>query len=1227
MKKLYWIFLSVFCLWGGSAFGQTLVHYWNFNDPTSLATLLGASYTAGGGGLALVKGGEEIPLAIGDITTGQGFEPNNLNGRNGDLAGSHLRFNSPLGGSLTFSLPTTGYENVVVKFASRRSGSGAEFHVVDYSTDGTSWVNKTTITGSSSAPVLQTLDFSDVAAADDNANFKIRITFQQGTGGTAGNNRFDNFTLDGTSLNVDEAAPQVVFNPANGATAVTTDVKPTLTFDEDLRLVSDAALTNANVDDVIELRLNNSAGSPVVFDATVSGRIITVTPSSALQNGQVYYLALKANAIEDINDNAVVNVKAASFTTIPTQTQFSAGDLVFVAYRASSASVDAVQLLTFVDILPGTQVNLTDAKYTDNPTPQCIDGFITWTAPVGGVSAGTVIQIVTDGTISTTVGSVSGSDFGLGSNGEQVIVYTGTLANAHYITEFSTNTWATATTDCDADVSKLPAGLIDGQSAINLSMATGNTSGNTPNAYYNGSRTGSTAALRAAILNPANWIGAPKNSTDQPWPDWSGGSPGATTLSFDKKFLSVKEDAGTVSVKIKLTQAVVASVRLSVMAAPFSTASAEDFTLASQTVSFNGSLTEQTVTVPIANDNAAEQDEYLVLKLEDELGAEISGTGYITIFILDNDRTAPVPSHAIELKHVSSFNPGSSTAEIVVHDPTTQRLFVISSIQDRLDIANFSNPANITLVKSIDMKQYGGITSVAVKDGIVAVASPNADDMANGSVVFFNTDGVFQKQVTVGVLPDNVSFSPDGKKVLTANEGQPNNDYSVDPEGSVSIIDISGGIAGLDQSKVSTLLFTSFNSQETALINAGVRKLKSSSTLSQDFEPEYITTSADSKKAWVTIQENNAIGEIDLETKTITTVWPLGKKDMSAFGSGVDASDNSGVVTIANWPVKAFYLPDGVANYSVGGVQYLVTANEGDEKEYDGLTERTTVGDVILDPTVFPHAAVLKEAHNIGRLRITSLSGDLDHDGDWDELQMPGGRSFTIWNATTHTKAYDSGDDFERYTASEASGVSTIFNADNEEENKFKSRSRAKGPEPEGITVASINGKYYAFITLERIGGVMVYDITDPNNVKFVDYKNTRDLNAFGGDNGPEGITYIAPDQSPDGKAYVAVANEISGSVSVFEVTPTPVIAANEDDAGKGVLRLYPNPATDRVIVPLKEGGSKRVALYHANGMLQETHVTNDMQLELNVSSLSKGYYIVRVTTSNRVYYSKFVKQ
>ncbi len=133
----------------------------------------------------------------------------------------------------------------------------------------------------------------------------------------------------------------------------------------------------------------------------------------------------------------------------------------------------------------------------------------------------------------------------------------------------------------------------------------------------------------------------------------------------------------------------------------------------------------------------------------------------------------------------------------------------------------------------------------------------------------------FLKQVTVGALPDNISFTPDGTKVLTANEGQPNDDYTIDPEGSVSIIDISGGIENLTQSNVTTLLFDAFNAQETALIASGVRKLKLSSTLSQDLEPEYITTAANSEKAWVTLQENNAVAEINLTNNTITDVWAL----------------------------------------------------------------------------------------------------------------------------------------------------------------------------------------------------------------------------------------------------------------------------------------------------------------------------------------------------------------
>ncbi|PSR55849.1 hypothetical protein AHMF7605_21275 [Adhaeribacter arboris] len=609
-------------------------------------------------------------------------------------------------------------------------------------------------------------------------------------------------------------------------------------------------------------------------------------------------------------------------------------------------------------------------------------------------------------------------------------------------------------------------------------------------------------------------------------------------ISFKDEFLSVTEDAGFAHVTLRLQNSTTASVDLVLKGAPFSTTAATDVNFTRKTLQFNASSAgTRTISISISNDELAEQDEYFVLSLENFKGITIQGKPSITVYIRDNDRQAPQPSPDVQLAYVSSFKPNStegSTTEIVVHDPASQRLFMTSAIQDRLDIADFSNPAAIKLIKSIDMSPYGGITSVAVRNGVVAVASPNADEQQNGSVVFFNTNGDFQKKVTVGALPDMITFTPDGKKILTANEGQPNDEYTLDPEGSISIIDISGGLVSVNQSKVITLLFTGFNAKEAALLATGVRKTKTTSTLSQDFEPEYITVAPDSKKAWATLQENNAMAEINLETNKIKAVWAFGTKDFSTSGNGFDASDKSEVVHLANYPVKSFFLPDGVANFKTNNRTYLITANEGDEKEYAGLNERTTVGAVTLDPVKFPNAAELQQDYNLGRLRITNLQGDTDKDGDYDELYMPGARSFSIWDAATKTLVYDSKDDFEFITSTDPR-VAPIFNADNEE-NDFKGRSRAKGPEPEGVTVATIKDKTYAFITLERIGGVMVYDVTDPQQVKFVDYKNNRSLTEFAGDHGPEGIIYIAAQNSPDKKNYVAVANEISGTISVYEL-------------------------------------------------------------------------------------------
>lgn len=1230
-----------FTLDGTPFITPALVHYWNFNDNTNQTNLITSNIDlVGGNGIQHIQG----PNSLIDVAggTGQNFNINNFNARNGDVSGTHLRFNSPIGGALEFSLPTTGYKDPIIKFSTRRSSTGAAAEQYwYYSLDGTTFLFFDTLFPFAGDPTLETLNFDAISAADNNPNFKLRVEFGNG-GPTTGNNRFDNFTLDADPLSgQDLIPPTALFSPANGSVNVPVNVQPTITFNEPVRLIYNTPLNNSNVDAIVELRLNNASGALVPFDATISGNIITITPSATLQNNQTYYVAVLENTVEDFSDNALASTLSASFTTISLQTQFQPSDVLLVAYRMNATGADdEIAFLTFVDILPGTQIQFTDAKYTSNAQPQCAGGF-TWTAPANDcIAAGSVIKITTS-PLSTNRGTVSGGSFGLSSGGDQVIVYTGTAANPNYITALSSNDWVTSNTTCGGSLSLIPAGLSNGINAITLTNAPGNDAGNSANAYYNGITSGVTAQIKSAILDPQNWVVSASGTAPQVWPAWNfpgppsvvnaqvlnqttlrliyntdlvistaqntanytgipnlasavctnnGSAPDTvlltfsapfaqatnytlvvsdvqntlgftmlcpyqfsfsynTQISFANAFISRSEGDGSVVININVVNPADATAELVLKPAPFSNINSSDISFSGTMVNITGATVSPVqITIPITDDSEEEQDEYFVLELQNIQGAALSGSSFITVYIRDNDRQAPVGTQEVELVHVSSFDPvvGSSTTEIVAHDPVSQRIFLTSSVQNRFDIADFSDPANIALIGSVNMAPYGGITSLAVKNGVLAVACPNANEQLNGSVVFFDTNGNFLNQVTVGALPDMVCFTPDGQKVLTANEGQPNDAYTVDPEGSVSIIDISGGIAGLSQANVKTKLFTHFNAQESALIASGVRKLKLSSTLSQDFEPEYISVSPNSQTAWVTIQENNALAVIDLNTDSIVSVHALGTKDYNAFGNGFDASDNSGVVHLSNWPVKAFYIPDAIANYTVGGVTYLVTANEGDEKEYGGLNERTTVSDVTLDPMAFPHSTFLKQSHNLGRLRITNRNGDNDGDGDYDELYVVGSRSFSIWDASTMTLVYDSGDDMELIT-SKHPVFGPLFNASHDN-NSFKNRSRAKGPEPEGVTIAKVGNSTFAFIALERIGGLMIYNITDPLNPVFVDYKNTRTVSPLGGDLGPETVVYVSPDESPDGEHYLLVTNEISGTVTVFKLNyAAPQFALGQD--------------------------------------------------------------------------------
>lgn len=1245
--------IIISCLFFANLKGQSLLHYWNFNSTSSYNDHIAVSSSVINGAqldtLRFTGGTSLLDYTNG---TGQGFDVNNFNARNSDPAGNHLRFNNPIYGALVFSLPSTGYKDIMVKYAGMRSGSGAYYQFIYYSTDGSNYSLFDTIEPTTT-PTLYTLDFSAINAVNNNANFKVKIQFGQGGGGTAGNNRIDNFTMEGNSLSGNDVLPPtLVFNPLNNAINEAVTVLPSITFNEDVRLINNTNIGAA--DSLIIFKLNDSAGADVPFSATYSNKVITITPNFNLLNNQKYYLAIKGNRVEDLSDNAVVAKSSVVFTTIALQTIFTPGDIVPVAYRMNAtATDDEVALLTLVNILPGTLIHLTDAKYTDNTQKQC-SGGLTWTAPVSGVAAGTVIQIKND-VPSVNIGSLTGSAFGLSSGGDQLLVYTGNAANADHITALSSNAWLTSNTTCSGSNSKLPSNLADGESSINLSTANGNVSGNTANAFYNGPQNLPFLQLRDSILDSKYWVGAASGTAPQTWPNWAFDGPpvitaakvltnnsiqlifnkdlenlSATNLSnytgiaglqsvnrtsngslkdtivltfstgfvnnasytlkvnnvrdnqnvamfteyafsftystkikFEKNFFVFNESMTSASIKLLVTNPSVSSLKISVKPGKFNTAvSGTDFNVSVSTLNLTGTSSELIVALGIVDDAIAEQDEYFTLELTDENGVSIEGSRLASIYIKDNDKKAPVANKELELEHIKSFKPDStgSTCEIVAYDSISKRLFITSAIEDRLDIADFSNPSNVKLIKSIDMSVYGGITSVGVKNGIVAVASPNLNEQLNGKVVFFNTNGDYLKDVTVGALPDMLVFTPDGKQVLTANEGQPNADYSIDPEGSVSVIDISGGVANLTQSNVTTIGFTAFNAQETTLINAGVRKLFAGSTLSQDFEPEYITISSDSKKAWVSLQENNAIAELDLVNKTVTSVWPLGSKDWSASGNGFDASDNNQNILIASWPVKSFYIPDAIASFNKGGINYIVTANEGDEKEYNNLNERTTVGASTykLDSATYPQAAMLKESFNLGRLRVTNLNGDTDKDGDFDQIFTLGTRSFSIFNADSKTIVYDSKDDFEQITSKDTNYV-MVFNADNEG-NGAKSRSRAKGPEPEGVCLATINKRVYAFVSLERTGGVMAYNITDPANPTFVHYNNTRDKKSYGGDNGPEGIIYLSPAQSPDGNHYILVANELSGTVTIYKLKINTTNVSVESEKTSNEIVAYPNP-------------------------------------------------------------------
>ncbi len=483
----------------------------------------------------------------------------------------------------------------------------------------------------------------------------------------------------------------------------------------------------------------------------------------------------------------------------------------------------------------------------------------------------------------------------------------------------------------------------------------------------------------------------------------------------------------------------------------------------------------------------------------------------------------------------------AGAAEIVDYHAGTQRLFYVNASARTVDALDMSDPNNLTLAFTFDATAYGASANglVVFGDHVAVAIEGNAID-EQGQIVIIDTDGNFVSSAPAGFLPDAVTVSHDGTTLAVANEGQPNEDYSYDPVGSTTLIDVTN-----PASPVATQV--SFAGITEEMLDESIRIFGPNASIEQDLEPEYSAFSGDDSKVYVSCQENNCIITIDVASGQVENIWGLGFKDHTLAGNALDASNQDDAINIANWPVKGVFMPDAIHSYEVAGQTYLVAANEGDSRDYSGYSEEARVKDVTLDPTAFPNAAELQLEENLGRLLITTSMGDTDGDGDFDELYSFGGRSFTIYTAEGDL-VYDSGDDFEQI-------LSVLhpndFNSNNSGNDSFDNRSDDKGPEPEGIDIGVINGRTYAFIGLERMSGVMIYDITDPTAPVYQRYLSNRDFavdnNALqldagaAGDLGPEGLVFIPATASPDGMPYLVTSNEISGTVTAYALTSSVV--------------------------------------------------------------------------------------
>lgn len=550
----------------------------------------------------------------------------------------------------------------------------------------------------------------------------------------------------------------------------------------------------------------------------------------------------------------------------------------------------------------------------------------------------------------------------------------------------------------------------------------------------------------------------------------------------------------------------------------------------------------------------------------------------------------PVETESIikSIRLIARHQEGSfeeSAAEVIDYHKASKRAFVVNAEENKITVLDLSDLPKKTIkgkkafvlnnlkskATSIDVgkklkpengKEFkvGAINSLSIVGNLMAVAIENKKAQKSGAILFYRLDsnGSATKlhAVKAGAMPDMVKITPDGKYALSADEGEPSGDYKNDPEGTVTLVKID---SGTPEKTSRQLNFHEVNIPDEVIIKASIKESAAnpSAELSKDLEPEYVAVSEDSKIAWVSLQENNALAIIDLTVNEpkIDKVVSLGFKDHGQEVNKLDGNkdDNKGKLS-THEGLYGIYMPDTIVSYTLNGKHYVLSANEGDSRKYryrekskkgEKKKKKKTsyINEVKIKDLKKPLADSIKHLKKpLKNLKVHSELG-LSADDKYEKLYAFGARSFSIWDENG-SQVYDSGSILEQEILK---ATPKFFNT-NHKRLKLDNRSDDKGPEPEAIEVAKIKGKYIAFVGLERQGGFMVFDVSDTSDVKFISFINNRNFKAKlkkkggyknpskAGDLGPESIKFVAAKDSAIGKPLLIVANEVSGSTSVYKI-------------------------------------------------------------------------------------------